>query len=27
MNVPQFNGMHELMGFPEVWEFEKKWAQ
>jgi len=27
MNVPQFRGMHELMGFPEVWEFEKKWAQ
>ncbi len=27
MNVPQFNGMHELMGFPEVWAFEKKWAQ
>ncbi|MEA2847006.1 MAG: hypothetical protein QOG78_2287, partial [Rhodospirillaceae bacterium] len=25
--VPQFSGMHELMGFPEVWEFEKKWAQ
>lgn len=27
MNVPQFNGMHELMGFPEVWDFEKKLAQ
>ena len=27
MNAPQFSGMHELMGFPEVWEFEKKWAQ
>ena len=27
MNVPQFNGMHELMGFREVWDFEKKWAQ
>jgi len=27
MNVPQFRGMHELMGFPEVWDFEKKWAQ
>ena len=26
MNVPQFTGMHELMGFPEVWEFEKRWA-
>ena len=27
MNVPQFSGMHELMGFRDVWEFEKKWAQ
>jgi 2-methylisocitrate lyase-like PEP mutase family enzyme len=27
MNVPQFSGMHELMGFPEVWAFEKKWVQ
>jgi 2-methylisocitrate lyase-like PEP mutase family enzyme len=26
VNVPQFKGMHELMGFPEVWEFEKRWA-
>ena len=26
MNVPHFKGMHELMGFPEVWEFEKRWA-
>src|SRR5262249_22509830 len=26
MNVPQFKGMHELMGFPEVWEFEKRWS-
>jgi 2-methylisocitrate lyase-like PEP mutase family enzyme len=26
MNVPQFKGMHELMGFPDVWEFEKRWA-
>ena len=25
-NVPQYRGMHELMGFPEVWDFEKKWA-
>ena len=25
--VPQFKGMHELMGFPDVWDFEKKWAQ
>jgi 2-methylisocitrate lyase-like PEP mutase family enzyme len=27
MNVPQYRGMHELMGFEEVWDFEKKWAQ
>jgi 2-methylisocitrate lyase-like PEP mutase family enzyme len=27
MNVPQYRGMHELMGFAEVWDFEKKWAQ
>jgi 2,3-dimethylmalate lyase len=26
MNVPQFTGMHELMGFLDVWEFEKRWA-
>jgi 2-methylisocitrate lyase-like PEP mutase family enzyme len=26
INLPQYRGMHELMGFPEVWEFEKKWA-
>jgi 2-methylisocitrate lyase-like PEP mutase family enzyme len=26
-SVPQFKGMHELMGFAEVWDFEKKWAQ
>lgn len=26
-NVPQFGDMHELMGFQEVWEFEKRWAQ
>jgi 2-methylisocitrate lyase-like PEP mutase family enzyme len=25
--VPQYRNMHELMGFPEVWDFEKKWAQ
>ena len=24
--VPQFKGMHELMGFPEVWDFEKRWG-
>jgi 2,3-dimethylmalate lyase len=27
MNVPQYRGMHELMGFQGVWDFEKKWAQ
>ena len=27
MNVPQYRGMHELMGFAEVWDFEKRWAQ
>jgi len=27
MKVPQYRGMHELMGFPDVWDFEKKWAQ
>src|SRR6185437_6444473 len=26
MKVPQYRGMHELMGFSEVWDFEKKWA-
>jgi len=25
--VPQYRGMHELMGFQEVWDFEKTWAQ
>jgi 2-methylisocitrate lyase-like PEP mutase family enzyme len=25
--VPQYRNMHELMGFPEVWDFDKKWAQ
>ena len=24
--VAQYRGMHELMGFSEVWDFEKKWA-
>jgi 2-methylisocitrate lyase-like PEP mutase family enzyme len=24
--VPQYRNMHELMGFSEVWDFEKKWA-
>ena len=27
IEVPQYRGMHELMGFPEVWDFEKRWAQ
>jgi 2-methylisocitrate lyase-like PEP mutase family enzyme len=27
VRVAQYRGMHELMGFPEVWDFEKKWAQ
>ncbi len=26
IEVPQYRGMHELMGFPEVWDFEKRWA-
>src|SRR5258708_3562574 len=26
-NVPQFRRMHDVMGFPEVWDFEKRWAQ
>jgi 2-methylisocitrate lyase-like PEP mutase family enzyme len=25
--VPQYRNMHELMGFADVWDFEKKWAQ
>jgi 2-methylisocitrate lyase-like PEP mutase family enzyme len=25
--VPQYRDMHELMGFSDVWDFEKKWAQ
>jgi hypothetical protein len=24
--VPQYRGMHELMGFPDVWDFEKRWV-
>ncbi|MDP1965036.1 MAG: isocitrate lyase/PEP mutase family protein, partial [Reyranella sp.] len=24
--TPQYRDMHELMGFPEVWDFEKRWA-
>jgi 2,3-dimethylmalate lyase len=27
VEVPQYKGMHELMGFAEVWDFEKRWAQ
>jgi 2,3-dimethylmalate lyase len=27
INLPQYRNMHELMGFADVWEFEKKWAQ
>ena len=26
IEVPQYRGMHELMGFSEVWDFEKRWA-
>ena len=26
IDVPQYRDMHELMGFSEVWDFEKKWA-
>ena len=24
--VPYYRDMHSVMGFPEVWEFEKRWA-
>jgi 2-methylisocitrate lyase-like PEP mutase family enzyme len=24
--VPQYRSMHDLMGFPEVWDFDKRWA-
>jgi len=24
--VPQYRDMHALMGFPDVWDFEKRWA-
>ena len=24
--VPQYRDMHELMGFADVWDFEKRWA-
>jgi 2-methylisocitrate lyase-like PEP mutase family enzyme len=24
--VPQYRDMHDLMGFPDVWDFEKRWA-
>jgi 2-methylisocitrate lyase-like PEP mutase family enzyme len=26
VGVAQYKGMHELMGFAEVWDFEKRWA-
>ena len=26
VEVPQYRDMHELMGFAEVWNFEKRWA-
>src|SRR5215207_1277757 len=26
IEVPQYRGMHELMGFPDVWDFEKRWV-
>ena len=26
VEVPQYRGMHELMGFSEVWDFEKRWS-
>ena len=24
--LPQYQDIHGLMGFPEVWDFEKRWA-
>jgi hypothetical protein len=24
--LPQYRDIHGLMGFPEVWDFEKRWA-
>ncbi|MDP1966265.1 MAG: isocitrate lyase/PEP mutase family protein [Reyranella sp.] len=26
VGVPQYRDMHELMGFPDVWDFEKRWS-
>ena len=26
VGTPQYRDMHDLMGFPEVWDFEKRWA-
>jgi 2-methylisocitrate lyase-like PEP mutase family enzyme len=26
VEVPQYRDMHQLMGFPDVWDFEKRWA-
>jgi 2,3-dimethylmalate lyase len=26
IEVPQYRGMHELMGFTDVWDFEKRWV-
>jgi 2-methylisocitrate lyase-like PEP mutase family enzyme len=26
VTVPQYRNMHELMGFAEVWDFDKRWA-
>jgi 2-methylisocitrate lyase-like PEP mutase family enzyme len=26
VTVPQYGSMHDLMGFPEVWDFDKRWA-
>jgi 2-methylisocitrate lyase-like PEP mutase family enzyme len=26
IEVPQYRGMHELMGFADVWDFEKRWV-
>jgi 2-methylisocitrate lyase-like PEP mutase family enzyme len=26
VDVPQYRDMHQLMGFPDVWDFEKRWA-
>jgi len=26
VGIPQYRDMHGLMGFPDVWDFEKRWA-